>query len=421
MQPIITVENLSKKYYINSGAASSATLRDVLTNVFKPTRSDKEAEKEGEVLWALKDVDFKVEEGETLGIIGNNGAGKSTLLKVLSRITKPSRGNVELCGRVGSLLEVGTGFHQELSGRENVFLNGAILGMRRDEIVQRFDQIVEFAEVERFIDTPVKHYSSGMYMRLAFSIAAHLRPEILIVDEVLAVGDVNFQLKCLDKMEEIMNEGRTILFVSHSMSAVTRLCRRSIALERGQIISEGPTQKVVDEYLNLSQRLAPEKSWNEADAPQTEVVRLRQVRMINSARETSQAFQINEEIGIETTYEVLQEGHLLIPSFHLLSQERIPLFVVQDVSAEWRRKSRKRGIYTSTAWFKPNLFAEGHFIVDVVINTYLPENRVHFHTDNALCFEILDPMDGTTARGDFKGIIPGVVRPLADWQTDYNM
>lgn len=421
MQPIINVENLSKKYYINAGAANTATLRDVLTNLFRASRSDKEAEKVKEILWALKDISFTVDEGETLGIIGNNGAGKSTLLKVLSRITKPSSGNVELCGRVGSLLEVGTGFNQELSGRENIFLNGAILGMRREEIVQNFDKIVEFADVERFIDTPVKHYSSGMYMRLAFSIAAHLRPEILIVDEVLAVGDVNFQLKCLDKMEEIMNDGRTILFVSHSMSAVTRLCKRSIALKKGKIISQGPTQKVVDEYLNLSQRIAAEKDWQSEEAPQNEVVRLIQCRMVNTAGKTCQSFQINEEIGIETTYEILEDEHVLIPGFHILSQERLPLFAVQDVSPDWHRKARKRGVYTSTAWFTPNLFAEGHFIVDAVFNTYLPENRVHIQEEDMLCFEILDPMDGTTARGDFKGVMPGMIRPVANWQTNYSM
>lgn len=421
MQSVINVENLSKKYYINAGAANTATLRDVLTGILSFSRSGKDPNKESEVLWALKDVNFKVEEGETLGIIGNNGAGKSTLLKVLSRITKPSAGSVELCGRVGSLLEVGTGFNQELSGRENIFLNGAILGMRRNEIIQNFDKIVEFAEVERFIDTPVKHYSSGMHMRLAFSIAAHLRPEILIVDEVLAVGDVNFQLKCLDKMEEIMNDGRTILFVSHSMSAVTRLCRRSIALNKGQIISQGPTQKVVDEYLNLSQRIAPERIWSKETAPQNEIVRLIECRMVNSSGETCQTFQINEEVGIEITYEILEDGHIIVPGFHLLSQERIPIFVVQDVSAEWHRKERQIGTYTSTAWFTPNLFAEGHFINDIVFNSYLPENRVHFHAEDALCFEILDPMNGTTARGDFKGILPGVIRPLANWQTGYTM
>lgn len=421
MQPIIKVENLSKKYHINSEAANAATLRDVLTGIFKSSRSSKEAEKEKEIFWALKDINFTVDEGETLGIIGNNGAGKSTLLKVLSRITKPSSGNIELLGRVGSLLEVGTGFHNELSGRENIFLNGAILGMRRDEIVQNFDKIVEFADLERFIDTPVKHYSSGMYMRLAFSIAVHLRPEILIVDEVLAVGDVNFQLKCLDKMEEIMNDGRTILFVSHSMSDVTRLCARSIALKRGKIISQGPTQKVVDEYLNLNERIASEREWNIQEAPQNEVVRLVKCRMVNSAGKTCQAFQINEEIGIETTYEILEDENVLIPGFQILSQERLPLFLVQDVTPEWHRKPRKRGIYTSTAWFTPNLFAEGHFIVDSVFNTYLPENRVHIQEEDLLCFEILDPMDGTTARGDFKGIIPGMIRPMANWQTSYNM
>ena len=227
---IIEVDNISKKYNLRTKHKQN-TLRDLFVNVFKS--SEKKAEKE-KVLWALRDINFDVEEGETVALVGNNGAGKSTLLKVLSRIIKPSSGEATLHGRVGSLLEVGTGFHQELSGRENIFLNGAILGMKRDEIKKKFDEIVAFSEIEEFLETPVKFYSSGMYMRLAFAIAAHLEPEILMVDEVLAVGDLAFQRKCLAKMRDVSERGRTLIFVSHNMQAVTRLCSRAIWIEHGK-------------------------------------------------------------------------------------------------------------------------------------------------------------------------------------------
>jgi lipopolysaccharide transport system ATP-binding protein len=241
---VIRAEDLSKLFYFND--ARTRSIRDALTGLF--TRSNRE--RVDHKLWALRDVSFSVESGETLGIIGRNGAGKSTLLKILSRITKPTSGSVEIRGRVGSLLEVGTGFHSELSGRENIYLNGAILGMRRTEIQAKFDEIVAFSEVEKFLDTPVKHYSSGMYMRLAFSIAAHLEPEVLIVDEVLAVGDQEFQKKCLGKMDEVKRTGRTVIFVSHQMASVAQLCRRSILLDNGSVIIDGPTEAVIERYVD---------------------------------------------------------------------------------------------------------------------------------------------------------------------------
>jgi len=247
MKPIVRVENLSKAYRLGASRAAHNTLRDALAGAARSFGRRRRAA--DETLWALRDVSFEVYPGEVLGVIGRNGAGKSTLLKVLSRITEPTAGRVELYGRAGSLLEVGTGFHPELSGRENIFLNGAILGMRRAEIVRRLDEIVAFAEVERFIDTPVKHYSSGMYMRLAFAVAAHLEPEILIVDEVLAVGDAQFQRKCMGKMGSVAKEGRTVLFVSHNMAAVSNLCGRGVVLEGGRVAFAGKQTDAVARYL----------------------------------------------------------------------------------------------------------------------------------------------------------------------------
>lgn len=246
---VIKAQNLTKEYKL--GVAKHNSVRDSLAAIFRRGKSAND----GSILRALDDVSFTVGEGETIGIIGRNGAGKSTLLKILSRITKPTKGTAEIRGRVGSLLEVGTGFHNELTGRENVYLNGAILGMKRAEIDRKFDEIVEFSEVERFLDTPVKHYSSGMYMRLAFSVAAHLDPEVLIVDEVLAVGDMLFQQKCLGKMDEVGRSGRTVLFVSHNLGSLAQICQRGLLLDSGKLVSSGPIDDTIDDYLRLSRSI----------------------------------------------------------------------------------------------------------------------------------------------------------------------
>jgi len=258
MKPIVRVEHLSKQYRLGLRQESYSTLRDTLAGFFRAPFEQlrRRGQAQGEILWALRDLSFEVEPGEVVGIIGRNGAGKSTLLKILSRITEPTTGRVDLYGRVGSLLEVGTGFHSELTGRENIFLSGAILGMKRAEISANFDEIVAFAEMERFIDTPVKRYSSGMYVRLAFAVAAYLEPDILIVDEVLAVGDVAFQKRCLGKMQDVTKQGRTVLFVSHNMAAIKSLCRRAFLLEAGRIDCEGAVDRVVDRYLFAGSEMA---------------------------------------------------------------------------------------------------------------------------------------------------------------------
>src|SRR6266480_6383227 len=269
----IRVENLGKMFRIGGKSERYKTFRDTLAGFFRKTGARRQAK--DEPFWALKDVSFEIKRGEVVGVIGRNGAGKSTLLKVLSRITEPTKGSAEIHGRVGSLLEVGTGFHPELTGRENVYLNGAILGMHRSEIEKKFDEIVAFAEVEKFIDTPVKHYSSGMYLRLAFAVAAHLEPEILLVDEVLAVGDARFQRKCLDKMQDVGKQGHTVLFVSHNMPAITRLCPRTILLDQGRVLSDGPSHQVASEYLSGGMGTTAVRQWPEmSKAPGNEIVRL---------------------------------------------------------------------------------------------------------------------------------------------------
>ena len=257
MKPAIRVENLSKRYKIGAGPAGFWNLTEVIKSTVKSTWGKLQAlaapgtiSDSANVYWALQDVSFEVQPGEVVGIIGRNGAGKSTLLKLLSRITVPTKGRIEVRGRMGSLLEVGTGFHPELTGRENVFLNGSILGMSRREIIKKFDQIVEFSEIGKYLDTPVKHYSSGMYVRLAFAVAAHLEPDILIVDEVLAVGDATFQRRCIDRMTMLANQGRTILFVSHNMQLIPRFCQRAVYLQRGKVLEVGPADKVTQNYLD---------------------------------------------------------------------------------------------------------------------------------------------------------------------------
>jgi homopolymeric O-antigen transport system ATP-binding protein len=370
-----------------------------------------------DTFWAIRNVSFSVQPGEVIGIIGRNGAGKSTLLKILSRITDPTEGRVTLRGRVGSLLEVGTGFHPELTGRENIFLNGAILGMSRRETLQRFNEIVAFAEIDRFLDTPVKHYSSGMYMRLAFAVAAHLEPEILLVDEVLAVGDASFQKKCLNKMESVSRRGRTIFFVSHNMNAITRLCARAIMLDRGQVYEDGPAAQVVTTYLRSGLGTTASRRWDDASAaPGNSIARLRAARAILEDGNVAEIFDIRRPIGVEMEYEVLEPGQLLTPNFHVFNEDGVCVCIVSDVSPAWRRTPRPIGRYRSVAWFPGNLLAEGMLVVRVALSTMDPV-VVHFDEPDVLSFTIKDSLDGDSARGDYAGPFPGIVRPLLKWET----
>jgi lipopolysaccharide transport system ATP-binding protein len=415
----IRVEGLGKRYRLGRRERYHS-LRDSLSRAagrpLRWLRKDADETAPGS-FWALKDISFDVDHGEVVGIIGRNGAGKSTLLKILSRITEPTAGQVELYGRVGSLLEVGTGFHPELTGRENIFLNGAILGMKREEIARKFDEIVAFADVEKFLDTAVKHFSSGMYMRLAFAVAAHLEPEILVVDEVLAVGDAEFQKKCLNKMEETGRSGRTVLFVSHNMPSITRLCRRCVLLDEGKVRRDGPSAEVAAEYLRSGAGTSAYREWNDPRRmPGDEVARLRRVRVVDDARENKAVLDIRRPIGIEIDFEVLRPGHVLVPNFHLYNDAGIHVFAAKDLDPRYYRQPRAPGRYACTAWIPGNFLAEGGYVVTPAVSTYVPL-VVHICEPDAVAFQVVDTQEGGSARGDYAGPYPGVVRPILDWTT----
>jgi lipopolysaccharide transport system ATP-binding protein len=423
MEPIVVrVEDVSKRYRIGGLHPGYMTLRELVGDVITaPFRRLRGAQDGGgyQTLWALRGVSLEVRRGELVGIIGHNGAGKSTLLKILSRITRPTEGEVEIYGRVGSLLEVGTGFHGDLTGRENVYLSGAILGMRRAEIERKFDEIIQFSELEKFIDTPVKFYSSGMYVRLAFSVAAQLEPEILIMDEVLAVGDAAFQQKCLDKMHEIRQQGRTIFFVSHNLPAVTRLCRRVVLLEGGRVAADGAAQEVVNRYLSSSWKAGALRVWaaDAEEAPGDAVVRLRRVRVCDERGETAAAVGIRRPFSIEITYDVREAGHMLLPVVELHNEEGTEVFSTHDTGGEWRRRARAAGRYTSAVEVPGNLLAEGSLLAHVSIMSHFPSTILHARETNAVAFQVVDDGGGDSARGDYVGPMPGVVRPLLEWTT----
>ena len=372
-----------------------------------------------DVLWALNGVSFEVQKGEVVGIIGTNGAGKSTLLKVLSRITPPTKGTVEIHGRVSSLLEVGTGFHPELTGRENVYLNGTILGMRKKEIDGKFDEIVDFSGVEKFLDTPVKRYSSGMRVRLAFAVAAHLEPEILIIDEVLAVGDAEFQKKCLNKMQDVGQQGRTVLFVSHSMPAVTRLCPRVIMLNEGKLLRDGPVDEVVNAYLHAGRGTTAVREWNDpSKAPGDEVVRLNAVRVKGRDGSVSESVDVRNDVGLEMDFTVLEPEHQLMPYFTLFNDEGVIVFSTIDQAPEWRNRERPTGRFVSTAWIPGNLLTEGTFYVRATMRGADRKKR-RIDEREVVAFNVMDTVEGDSARGDWVGRMQGVVRPLLEWETDY--
>jgi lipopolysaccharide transport system ATP-binding protein len=398
-------EGLGKSY--QRGALQQSTLlRDHLTRMLRSPLSVFRRPK-NETFWALKNVSLEVREGEVLGLIGRNGAGKTTLLKILSRITKPTTGWAEIHGRVGSLLEVGTGFHPELTGRENTFLSGAILGMGKAEIERKFDEIVAFAELEKFIDTPVKHYSSGMYVRLAFAVAAHLEPEILLVDEVLAVGDASFQKKCLGKMGDVAKTGRTIVFVSHNMTAMRRLTSRAIWLEGGQIAETGPVANVIDHYLQKNTESNLESVWeDERTAPGDHRVRLHSVRVIPQGS-TDGLITVHTPLRIEFTYWNYVPDAVLNVSMILNDMEE--LCVLSGGSGHGPRPA---GLIRSTVWLPGDFLNVGSYYINVMI--VKDGSFGILLQNNAVAFEVVE---GEVV-GNWYGRPPGAVRPKFRWETE---
>jgi lipopolysaccharide transport system ATP-binding protein len=417
----ISAESIAKEYRIGELQDSYRTLRDVLAGAaLGPLRAFQSLVRrasgarrgENEIIWALKDISFEVKSGEIVGLIGRNGAGKSTLLKVLSRITEPTHGRARIHGRVGSLLEVGTGFHPELSGRENVYLNGAILGMKKAEIKRKFDEIVAFAEVEKFVDTPVKHYSSGMYLRLAFAVAAHLEPEILMVDEVLAVGDAAFQNKCLGKMSDIAGEGRTVLFVSHNMPAIKNLCHRALLLDGGTIEREGDAASVVQYYLQGDYQNS-KKVWPAAERPGNESFKLNAIRILNTSGEEVSAVKLSESLAVEIDYEVVQPGAYVAFSLVLYDADGYALFAsLSNTEKKFYGRPLDCGRYKSRCVVSGDLLNTGKFSFSII--GFSANWTDHFRVDQVVSFEATD--DGQL-RGDYYGIFGGPLRPRFPWET----
>lgn len=402
----IRVEQLNKTFLVPE---RDAGLRAAAKSLFR--RRHREVR-------AVDDITFEIGQGEIVGFLGPNGAGKSTLLKILTKITWPTSGRAEIRGRVGSLLEVGTGFHPELTGRENIYLNGAILGMRRSEINRKIDDIIGFSGVERFMDTPVKRYSSGMFVRLAFSVAAHFEPDIMVVDEVLAVGDADFQRRSLGRMESLGDSGRTVLFVSHNLHAVLQLCDRAILLQNGQIVREGTTHDVVAYYEEQTVGGGPRASWPEGEAPGDDLAELRSVRVVDEEGGTAGTIDVRRPIGIEIAFRVLREGRAVVPKIKVLDQHGAICFNALDVDPRWSDPSSP-GDYVATAWIPPNLLNEGRHSVDVnIVTVASPKLIPHASAYKIVAFHVFDPAEGDSARGLFGGEFRGVVRPLLEWTYD---
>ena len=403
LKPIVRVQGLSKQYRIGVRRTSDDAVPETIArNVRSPwSLIKRNGNLHHEIIWALKDISFEVEPGEALGIVGRNGAGKSTLLKILSRITEPTSGSVELFGRVGSLLEVGTGFHPELTGRENVYLNGAILGMKKAEIARKFDEIVAFSEIEKFIDTPVKWYSSGMYMRLAFAVAANFEPEVLIVDEVLAVGDGPFQKKCLAKMGEISRGGRTVIFVSHNMGAIEALCNRVLWLVDGEIAERAETEKVVSDYVSTDVTVSTEKMWNDpSTAPGDELIKLHSATLRSLAQQNSGEISIESPIELQFEFWNYQTDATLSFTIHLLTLGGVHVF-----AATSGLKPRLRGLVRETITIPANFLNDGMYTITVQCGQ---EGVPRYHHPDVLVFEVVDS-------GKWRGKWPGVIRPKLEW------
>jgi lipopolysaccharide transport system ATP-binding protein len=422
---VISVENLSKSYrlgIIGTGSFDGdikrwwAQKRGIPDPILKIGEADPR-HRAGETVWALKDINFHIQEGEAVGIIGHNGAGKSTLFKILSQVTAPTSGEVKIKGNIASLLEVGTGFHPDLTGRENIFMNGAIMGMRRDEIRLKLDEIVDFSGVEKYIDTPVKRYSSGMYVRLAFAVAANLDPDILVVDEVLAVGDAAFQRKCLNKMGDVGKEGRTVLFISHVMSSIIRLCQRTILLDGGKVLQDGPSASVVSTYLQSNLNTSAKREWsNTENAPGDDIVRLQSVTVQTEDGKVSDEIDSRHPIILEAKYEIFRPGFHLLPAYRLTNQDGTVILTTIDINPKWHSESRLKGRYTSKVRIPGNFLANGNISVLISIKSLAPTIE-HVYEKDVVAFQVVDTHLGDSASGGLEGENPGVVRPHLTWNT----
>lgn len=415
MKSIIKVERLSKQYRI--GATNTySTLRDAVSGAVRAPlkRLLRNGNNEANTIWALKDVSFEILPGEVVGIIGRNGAGKSTLLKILSRITEPTSGRLELYGRTASLLEVGTGFHPELTGRENTFLNGAILGMTRSEIKQKFDEIVAFAEIEKFIDTPVKFYSSGMYVRLAFAVAAHLEPDVLVLDEVLAVGDTAFQQKCLGKMRDVSSHGRTVLLVSHSMAAVGQLCNKTIWLDEGRVQAFGPSDTVIQSYLNSQKTVAAEFRRDESQVEQMPSVLILGARIRNTENNIVSILDSRRPFSIEVDYKVTSRT-LVWVGFTISTREGLEVMAATDGDVDsYASVPREPGLYSSICYIPAGLFnARQYALSFYAARTVAGKVEILDYVENAIAFEVENP----SGVGSYmpKSRV-GVISPKLDWE-----
>ncbi|HEY62827.1 MAG TPA: ABC transporter ATP-binding protein, partial [Anaerolineae bacterium] len=415
----IRIEDLGKQYRIGASPQKYQTFRDTLVNfAAAPIRRIRKSlpimNNDAQTIWALRHINFKVREGQVLGVIGRNGAGKSTLLKILSRVTEPSEGEVVIRGRVGSLLEVGTGFHPELTGRENIYLNGAILGMKRTEIDKKFDEIVAFSGVERFIDTPVKRYSSGMYLRLAFSVAAHLEPEILVVDEVLAVGDAEFQRKCLGKMSDVAQEGRTVIFVSHNMSAILRLTEETIVLDNGKLVFQAPTAEAVDFYMASGYQNIGERTWNPEEIPASaNPFRPIALRILNHKSKIVDSVISSEPVTFEVEYALNKPIKGLRVGLYLMNMRGefvFTTFDTDDLDTYDEFAIRDAGTYISRCMIPKDLLNEGRYVIGINASTYRVKR--YFQDERALVFSV----DGIGAPGkQWPEPRMGLIRPRLDW------
>ena len=421
----IKVEKLSKRYRIGYEKQARDTFAEVITDwvsrtiknyrrLRNLTKFDQSNEEIEDIIWALRDVSFEIKPGEVIGVIGKNGAGKSTLLKILSRITFPTSGIVELNGRVSSLLEVGTGFHPELTGRDNVYLNGTILGITRYEINRKFDEIVDFSGVSKFIDTPVKFYSSGMGVRLAFSVAAHLEPEILLIDEVLSVGDAAFQKKSLGKMEEVSMQGRTVLFVSHNMGAVRSLCSRGLLLEEGALVKDDDVDQVINSYLSSKDvSTAGRLGWSEADAPQDKELILFGIELISKSGEVKTTFQIDEGFEIRIHYEIREEVKNLRLYLRFKTTMGETVFATYEDAQIQEGFNRKPGRYTAICKIPPNILNNLTYRINIGFDS--PGHKVLIPGREYLEVDIIDTSDGYRY---VKGAFDGPIRPVVDWNVE---